>query len=83
MQGNYLIPFCHINQSLAAATKSIAPPKARRWLHRQQTQLKTNRLKKVLKTLAEHLGQPQVRQQKLQFAPLNYYFTIRASANSS
>ncbi|MGH8107277.1 MAG: UPF0236 family transposase-like protein [Arenimonas sp.] len=54
-QGKYLIDFYHVSQYLAAAAESIAPTKARHWLHRQQTNLKTNRLKPVLKSLAEHL----------------------------
>ena len=57
-QGKYLIDFYHVSQYLAAAAKSIAPNKERQWLHRQQDDLKANRLKTVLKRLAGHLSLP-------------------------
>jgi Uncharacterised protein family (UPF0236) len=54
-QGTYLIDFYHVSQYLAAAAASIAPNKQRQWLHRQQGNLKANRLKPVFKALATHL----------------------------
>jgi len=53
-QGKYLIDFYHVSQYLAAAAGSVRPNKERQWLHRQQSLLKANRLKTVLKTLAAH-----------------------------
>lgn len=54
-QASYLIDFYHVSQYLAAAAESIAPTKPRQWLHRQQNNLKANRLKPVLQSLAAHL----------------------------
>jgi hypothetical protein len=54
-QGTYLLDFYHVSQYLAAAAAAIAPDKPRQWLHRQQDHLKTNRLQRVLQTLAAHL----------------------------
>jgi len=54
-QANYLIDFYHVSQYLASAATSIAPNTQRQWLHRQQGNLKANRLTPVFKTLTMHL----------------------------
>jgi len=54
-QGRYLIDFYHVSEYLAAAGAVIAGAKVKRWLEKQQSRLKENRIAKVIEELLRHI----------------------------
>lgn len=54
-QGDSLVDFYHVSDSLAAAAGVLAPQHPERWRRQQQERLLENNVSAVLKTLAPHL----------------------------
>ena len=54
-QGGYLIDFYHVSEYLAAAGAVIAGGKAKKWLEKQQSRLKENRVALVIEEMLAHI----------------------------